>query len=898
MNDDARFQDLTRRLAEAEQTLRAIFSGQADAVVYPVSGTPLLLHQAQEALLESEARYRGLVTHMSALVFEATPDGTLVFVNEALTPITGYRPGEMLGQNWRNLVILPNQLSAALELLSRLKVGDVTGYELTLRAKDGSPVTLELSSANRYAADGTLQRIVGLGIDRTRHKRAEQQRDQALHELGERVNELTVLQHASRLLQDHTQSIAELLQELVELLPPAYQYPEITSARIVLDDQEFATPNHAPSPWVLWANLGQRGIIEVCCLEERPAQAEGPFLAEERALLNTLAEMLQAHLERRQVEEERAASEIRFRTLTETTSAAIFIVEGLRVLFANDAAHDMTGYSCDELVTMELWQFAHPTYQDLIRQNGLKQPWGEAIPNRFELRVLTKEGEDRWWDVTTGSLEYEGKPAFVVTAFDITERDRAEKALRKAKQDLEVRVAERTAELRETVEQLQTANTQLHEQAAELEVAGEELTAQNDELRAAQQSLEMERLRYQELFDFAPGGYLVTDLNETIREANRAAASMLGVSAKRLEGKPLAVYVSEPEHSTLYARLAELQRTQTAQTWEMRLAPRQGESFPVLVDVAPARDARGQLVGLRWLLRDITERKRAEEEIANLAKFPTENPNPILRLSRDGLILYANEASAPVLREWGCATGEYVPADWRDLTSQALASQSNRTVDVECSERVYSFSIAPIVERGYVNLYGRDITERKRAEEALHQSEERFRLVLQNAPLVVANLDRELAYTWIYNPKGGFRSEQVLGKPVGLSTDPERTERIVQSLRQVLADGTPAKWEAAAQTPTGEMFFESHAEALRNVGGEITGVALVSIDITERRRAEELTQHHAEELRAMNEELTRFNNAMVGRELRMIELKQEVNELCGRAGLPQRYALDVQQEGP
>jgi PAS domain S-box-containing protein len=187
MDDDAQFQDLARRLAEAEQTLRAIFSGQADAVVYPVSGTPLLLHQAQEALLESEARYRGLVTRMSALVFEATPDGTLVFVNEALTPISGYRPEEVLGQNWRNLVTLPDQLSEAFELLPQLKVGDVTGYELTLRAKDGSPITLELSSANRYAADGTLQRIVGLGIDRTRHKRAEQQRDQALHDLGERV---------------------------------------------------------------------------------------------------------------------------------------------------------------------------------------------------------------------------------------------------------------------------------------------------------------------------------------------------------------------------------------------------------------------------------------------------------------------------------------------------------------------------------------------------------------------------------------------------------------------------------------------------------------------------------------------------------------------------------------
>ncbi len=158
MNDDARFQDLTRRLAEAEQTLRAIFSGQADAVVYPVSGTPLLLHQAQEALLESEARYRGLVTHMSALVFEATPDGTLVFVNEALTPITGYRPEEMLGQNWRNLVLPALTLGAfamaSIARLTRSAVLEVLGadYIRTARAKGVSEVWVVAKHTLKNAA--------------------------------------------------------------------------------------------------------------------------------------------------------------------------------------------------------------------------------------------------------------------------------------------------------------------------------------------------------------------------------------------------------------------------------------------------------------------------------------------------------------------------------------------------------------------------------------------------------------------------------------------------------------------------------------------------------------------------------------------------------------------------
>ena len=413
------------------------------------------------------------------------------------------------------------------------------------------------------------------------------------------------------------------------------------------------------------------------------------------------------------------ASEARFRALAETTSAAIFITEGLRILYANDAAQGLTGYSCDELLDMELWQFTHPAYQEILKRHGLIRSYAPNIPNRFELRILTQAGEERWWDVTTGEIEYEGRPAFIVTAFDITERDRAEKALQKAKEELEVRVAQRTADLREANTALSAANEQLQAQAEELQAASEELTTQNEELRAAQTALDAERRCYQELFDFAPGGYLVTDPQGTIREANRAAAEMLGAQTSKLVGKSLTIFVDERERQALYAQLEQLQQGQEIHQWEMRLQPRGHEPFPALVDATPTRDAQGQIGGFRWLLRDITERKRAEEEIARLAKFPSENPNPILRLSQAGIVLYANEASVPLLQEWGCVVGGYAPESWRHLITEAFTNGLSRTVDVECQERVYSFVVVPIREVGYVNLYGTDITERKRAEEAL-----------------------------------------------------------------------------------------------------------------------------------------------------------------------------------
>ncbi len=161
------------------------------------------------------------------------------------------------------------------------------------------------------------------------------------------------------------------------------------------------------------------------------------------------------------------------------------------------------------------------------------------------------------------------------------------------------------------VEQLKSANEELHIQAEELEAQTEEITAQNEALYSAGQAVEDERRRYQELFDLAPGGYLVTDQNGAIREANRAAAEMLGVSAERLAGKPLLVFVAKEERPTFYIQLASLQAEGAAHHWEMRLRPRKGAPLSVWVDVVPMRDA----PGLLWLLRDMTERKRMEREL-------------------------------------------------------------------------------------------------------------------------------------------------------------------------------------------------------------------------------------------------------------------------------------------
>ena len=127
------------------------------------------------------------------------------------------------------------------------------------------------------------------------------------HLFGERVKELTALHRTVRLLQDSAKPIEEVLTQIVALLPPAWQYPEITAARISFADIIVTTPTFVESPWkqaASWVTTdGAKGMIEVIYREERPPEVEGPFLAEERDLINSLADSLSSYLNRRYAEQ-------------------------------------------------------------------------------------------------------------------------------------------------------------------------------------------------------------------------------------------------------------------------------------------------------------------------------------------------------------------------------------------------------------------------------------------------------------------------------------------------------------------------------------------------------------------------------------------------------------------
>ncbi len=163
----------------------------------------------------------------------------------------------------------------------------------------------------------------------------------------------------------------------------------------------------------------------------------------------------------------------------------------------------------------------------------------------------------------------------------------------------------------ETVEDLKVA-------LEELRVAEEELRHQNEELSATHVELDQERRRYQELFDFAPGAYLVTDPSGIVRHANRSAARLLNVPPTFLAGKALAAYIATEDRGRFRSLLTELGTGAESHTSAFKLQPREGGTLDAELTYSVAQTREGEPRSIRWLIRNVTEREQMARQIRAL----------------------------------------------------------------------------------------------------------------------------------------------------------------------------------------------------------------------------------------------------------------------------------------
>ncbi|MCX5903287.1 MAG: PAS domain S-box protein [Proteobacteria bacterium] len=253
----------------------------------------------------------------------------------------------------------------------------------------------------------------------------------------------------------------------------------------------------------------------------------------------------------------------------------------------------------------------------------------------------------------------------------------------------------------------------------ELQVHQIELEMQNEELRRVQAELEGSRSRYSDLYDFAPVGYFTFDQRGLILEVNLTGTTLLGVERSALSKRPFVLFIAPEHQDAFYLHLRQVMQTGTQQTCEIRLIRKDGTWFHAQLASIAVDDGEQNTSHCRTVVIDITERKQAEAEAQSLARFPEENPHPVMRVTGEGGVLYANRPAGDILTAFGCAAAGPLPEALLQGVRQVIAEGQTceREITVPAG-RVFSFIIASSRGVEHINLYGRDITEHKLVEDA------------------------------------------------------------------------------------------------------------------------------------------------------------------------------------
>jgi PAS domain S-box-containing protein len=397
----------------------------------------------------------------------------------------------------------------------------------------------------------------------------------------------------------------------------------------------------------------------------------------------------------------------------------------------------------------------------------------------------------------------------------------------------------------------------------------------------ALESLQESEERFRTVAQTAHDAIITIDSRGEIVFWNRAAEEIFGYSADEVTGKPLATIMPERFRlahqdgvhrvvSTGEARLLQ-------QTVEMvGLGKGRGE-FPVELSLASWR--LGGEVYFSGIVRDISGRVQAEEEIRSLARFPGENRNPVLRISRDGTILYANQASAPLLAAWDARAGDLIPAAWRAIVAGVAHSGGGPTIELSCRDRIFSIDVVPVEGAPYVNLYGRDVTDRRRAEAALQRERDFSSAVLNTAGALVIVLDREgriVQFNRACERLTGYPFEEVEGQYFwDLFLVPEEVDAVKGVFAELRAGAFPNEHQNYWLTRQGERRLIAWSNtALFDGSGAVEYIVGTGIDVTVRRQAEDALRRAHDELEQRVQERT-AELARANRELRA-EIEERV----------------------
>jgi PAS domain S-box-containing protein len=383
--------------------------------------------EAQEALRSSEERFRKVSEVMSDYVYcfriESDQERRLEWMTGAYERITGYSIEEAMNNvGWMNIVH-PDDGPIVQRRIERLWTGQNDTSEWRIIRRDGVIRWLRLYG-QPVVEDGGGVRVYGGAEDITEQKAAQD----ALRESEANIRRIVEEAPAPMLLFQGTKVV--------------YTNPAIESLSgysreewLTMDFYEVIHPDmrDAAIERALRRQRGERvrSRYEVKIIHKNGELRWIDYMATviqyegKPAVLAIVADITQ----RKAMEATLRQTEADLRGIIAGSPAPMFIYQDMMMRFVNPAAQVHLGYTQEELLGMNFWDVIHPDMRDLIRERGMKRQEGEPVPQRYEVKLLTKQGETRWVDYIGTLIQYEGKPAVLGIVFDITEQKRAQAAL-------------------------------------------------------------------------------------------------------------------------------------------------------------------------------------------------------------------------------------------------------------------------------------------------------------------------------------------------------------------------------------------------------------------------------------------------------------------------------------
>jgi len=396
----------------------------------------------------------------------------------------------------------------------------------------------------------------------TKLKQVDERRQQQTQDLAKRVKELNCLYSISNLATKPGISFDEMLQGVVNLIPSAWQYPEVTCARISLEGQGFSTENFRETTWRqasdIFTNGKRIGSVEVYHLAEKPESDEGPFLNEERSLVNTIAQLVGNLTESRRAEEE---LKLRARLLDNAFDSINLTDFDGNFLYVNETFCKSHGYSREELIGTNIRQLDIPEYAKLIKPRY--QEIREKGQATFESAHFRKDGSIMHVEVHGRVIESGNRKLALSVDRDITERKRMEEALK-------------------------------HSES-----------------------------RYRDLFESASDAIFIRDLKGNIIEANQAASVLSGYTAGELARMNISELLTlESLETVMESQQRQLAGQTISQRYEVELTRKDG-TRATMEAMERLITRNQQPVAIHSVARDITEQKRVREYMRTYAERVT-----------------------------------------------------------------------------------------------------------------------------------------------------------------------------------------------------------------------------------------------------------------------------------